>query len=123
MKVFISHSTKDNEPVERIAERLTKDGHDVWVDTLKLRPGDNFQKKIEEGLHEAEALIVVISENSIHSRWAQQEFSTIALQQLSKREQRVIPIRIDRSEVPSYLADRWYLDFAENFAGGLEKLS
>lgn len=122
MQIFISHSHKDKQRVDKIVSRLESEGHDIWIDSLKIRPGDNFQRKINEGLEQADALIVVISQNSFRSEWVQAEFSAIALQQISKRERRIIPVKIDRSDVPSYLADRQYLDLSENFEAGLERL-
>jgi len=123
MRVFISYSHRDKPAVDRIITRLKDEGHDVWVDSLKLRPGDNIQRKIQDGIVSADAMIVVISSNSFRSQGVQQEFSAIALQQISKRERRVIPVRIDRSDVPSYLADRLYLDLSENFDAGLDRLA
>jgi hypothetical protein len=64
----------------------------------------------------------VISENSFRSQWVQQEFAAIALQQISKRERRIIPVKLDQSAVPSYLADRVYLDLSKDFEQGLRKL-
>lgn len=122
MRIFISHSHKDKPQVDKIVSRLQSEGHDIWIDSLKIRPGDNFQHKINEGLEQADALIVVISQNSFRSEWVQAEFSAIAFQQISKRERRIIPVKIDRSDVPSYLADRQYLDLSENFEAGLERL-
>ena len=123
MRVFISYSHRDKPIVDKIISQLEIDGHDVWVDSLKLFPGDNLQRKIQEGLETADAFVIVISENSFRSESVQHEISTIALQQISKREQRIIPVRIDRSEVPSYLADRVYVDLSENFDAGLDRLS
>jgi TIR domain/SIR2-like domain len=124
MRIFISYSHLDRAVVDRIIDRLRGDGHDVWVDSIKLRPGDNFERKIREGLETADALIVVISENSFRSQSVQHEFSAIALRQISKGgEPRIIPVRIDSSEVPSYLSNRLYLDLSVNFEAGLEKLS
>jgi hypothetical protein len=122
MRIFISHSHADKVPVQRIVSRLEEAGHDVWIDSLKLRPGDNIAQKIKDGLESADLLIVVISKNSFRSHWVQQEFSTIALQQISKRERRVIPVKIDASDVPSYLANRLFLDLSENFDAGLDRL-
>jgi hypothetical protein len=116
MRVFISYSVKDKEVVERIVAALKEDGHDIWIDALRLKPGDNISAKIEE------ALIVVISENSFRSPWVQQEFSAIALQQISKRERRIIPVKIDQSAVPSYLADRVYLDLSKDPDQGVLQL-
>lgn len=122
MRIFVSHSHQDKVPVRRIVSRLEDAGHDVWIDSLKLRPGDNIQRKIQQGLESADLLIVVVSKNSFRSPWVQQEFSAIALQQISKRERRIIPVKIDASDVPSYLANRVYLDLSENFEAGLERL-
>jgi hypothetical protein len=123
MRVFVSYSAQDKEVVARIVDRLRGDGHDVWIDSLRIDPGDNIQRKIDEGLEQADALIVIVSENSFKSQWVQREFAAIALHEISKRERRVIPVRIDRSPVPSYLADRQYLDLTEDFDGGLNRLS
>jgi hypothetical protein len=122
MRIFVSHSHQDKPVVDRIVARLEAEGHDVWVDSRKLRPGDNLQRKIEEGLETADALLVVVSSNAFRSKWVQYEFSAIALRQLSTGEHRIIPVKIDRSDVPRYLADRVYLDLSENFEAGLERL-
>lgn len=122
MRIFISYSHHDKDLVDRIVAGLKEDGHDIWMDSLRLKPGDNISAKVEEGLSQAEALIVVISENSFRSQWVQQEFAAIALQQISKRERRIIPVKLDQSAVPSYLADRVYLDLSKDFEQGLRKL-
>lgn len=122
MRIFVSHSHRDKPVVERIVLRLEAEGHDVWVDTRELQPGDNLQRKIEEEVKAAEALVVVVSSNSFRSKWVQYEFSAMALGELSKGERRIIPVKIDQSDVPSYLADRLYVDLSENFEVGLERL-
>jgi hypothetical protein len=123
MRIYVSYSHRDKPIVDHIVARLKEDGHDIWIDSLKLRPGDNIQRRIEEGLAQADALIVVISENSFRSQWIQHEFTSMALQQISKQERRIIPVRIDNSAVPSYLADIVYLDLSHDFEAGLDKLS
>lgn len=123
MRIFISYSHRDKQAVAAIAERLRFDGHEIWVDALQLKPGDNISQRIMEGLEQADAIVFVISRNSLHSEWVQLEFSAIALQQISRRQQRIIPIRLDECEVPSYLADRLYIDFASDFNQGLIRLS
>jgi hypothetical protein len=50
MRIFISYSVQDKEIVARIVDRLRMDAHDVWIDSLRIDPGDNIQRKIEEGL-------------------------------------------------------------------------
>jgi hypothetical protein len=65
----------------------------------------------------------VISHNSLRSEGVQREFSAVALQQLSTRERRIIPIRLDDCEVPSYFADVPYIDLSTDFTQGLQRLS
>jgi hypothetical protein len=123
MRIFISASNQDRSAVNRIIARLRADGHEIWADFIKLRAGDNLEQKIRQGLEEADALIVVISENSFRSKWVQYEFTAIALREISKREARIIPVRIDQSAVPSYLANRVYIDLSQDFDAGLDRLS
>ena len=53
--VFLSHSSKDEEIVRAIAERLRADGLRVWFDAWELGPGDSIPAKIEEGLELSQA--------------------------------------------------------------------
>jgi TIR domain/SIR2-like domain len=122
LKIFISHSHRDKEAVDLIAENLASAGHSIWIDRQQLQPGDSISSKIQEGLERADAIIFVISSNALRSEWVQREFVTVVLQQISKQQQRIIPIRLDECEVPSYLADRLYIDFASDFSGGLRTL-
>src|SRR4051794_9013811 len=92
LNVFVSYSRLDRVVVERIVARLKGDGHDIWIDTAQLKPGDNIARAVDAGLAKADAMVVVVSRNSLKSRWIQQEFTAIALQQLSKGERRIIPV-------------------------------
>jgi hypothetical protein len=57
-------------------------------------------------LEQADDLIVIVSENSFKSQWGQREFAAIALQDISKRERRITPVRIDRSPSRSWKQGR-----------------
>ena len=50
MNVFISYSHHDKKYADRIADRLEIEGHNIWIDSWKLRAGDNIYKKLNEGL-------------------------------------------------------------------------
>jgi len=94
MRIFVSYSHQDSEIVSVITNRLKVEGHEIWLDSLQLQPGDNITQKISEGLEQADAIIFIISEASLRSKWVQREFSIITLQQISKRQQRIIPIEL-----------------------------
>ncbi len=57
--VFLSHSSKDKAVVRKLAERLRDDGLRVWLDEWEIRPGDPILLKIEEGLEQSRALVLV----------------------------------------------------------------
>jgi hypothetical protein len=122
MRIFVSYSHQDKPFVDLIVERLKRAGHEIWIDSLKLKPGDNISRKIEEGISTADAVLVVVSASSLSSKWVQQEFSSLALSDLSKRAPRVVPVVIDASSVPSYLSNYLYIDLSRDFEAGLASL-
>jgi hypothetical protein len=122
MKIFISYSHYDKEVVQVIANYLTDHDNEVWTDSLKIKQGDNLAKKIDKGIEQAEVILITISKNSLSSEWVQREFSAIAFQQISSDNKIIIPIKLDQSEVPSYLSNRLYLDFSKDINSGLQEL-
>ncbi len=122
MNVFISYSQRDKFYAELIATKLREVGHEVWYDTWKLRVGDNLIDKINKGLKEAKALIVIISKHSLRSKWVMHEFSALALGDISGRKGRIIPVLIDNSSVPEYLARYVYVDLTVDEEAGLQSI-
>ncbi|WJV65450.1 TIR domain-containing protein [Pectobacteriaceae bacterium CE70] len=122
MRIFVSYAHQDKQMVDVIVDRLTLAGHEIWIDQLKLRPGDNISRKIEDGIETSDAVLVVVSANSLSSKWVQQEFSLLALSEISKHASRVIPVLIDSSSVPSYLLKYLYIDLNKDLEAGLSSL-
>lgn len=101
-KVFISHSTADKERfVTNFAQRLRKEkGVDAWLDEWEMLPGDSLVDKIfEEGIKNAEAIIVVLSNNSINSKWAKEEMNAGFIKKVNEKS-KLIPVIIDDCEIP-----------------------
>jgi len=122
MKVFISYSQRDKKYADLIANRLREAGHEVWYDTWTLKAGDNLLNKINEGIKEAQALIVIISKHSLRSKWVMHEFSALAFGDISGRKSRIIPVLIDNSSVPEYLARYVYVDLTIDEEAGLQNI-
>ena len=122
MKIFISYSHQDRNRVNPIAARLQEAGHEIWIDSVKLKVGDNIPERINEGISAAEVVVVVVSKNSMSSKWVQHEFSSIALSEISKRQPKIIPVLIDHGPVPSYLANYFFVDLTRDFDSGLQLL-
>ena len=69
--IFLSHNSKDKAVVRPLAERLQRDGLQVWFDKWVLKPGDSIPSKIEEGLEHSRVLVLCMSANAFGSDWAQ----------------------------------------------------
>jgi hypothetical protein len=66
MQVFISHAATDAKLAKRIADVLREAGLQVWDDT-QILPGDNWGAKLAEALQESDAMVVLLTPNSVGS--------------------------------------------------------
>ena len=103
-KVFISHATADKERfVIEFATRLRNNGVDAWVDQWEINPGDSLVGKIfDEALGSCHAMIVVLSQHSIASKWVREELNAAVVRKIESAIP-LIPIRLDHCEVPECL--------------------
>lgn len=90
-RVFVSHSHKDNEITRRIVADLKAAGASVWVDLDDMNPG-YFMQVVDQGLASSGWLILILTPNSLHSKYVEGEVFT-ALDQVYKGRMRgVIPV-------------------------------
>jgi hypothetical protein len=123
MNVYISYSHHDKKYADLIAKLLKEHGHKVWIDTWRLKAGDNLVEKINDGLKKAEALIVIVSNNSLGSEWVRYEFSAIALGDISSEKRRIIPVLVDKVvSLPEYLSQYLFVDLTVNTEIGLQQI-
>ena len=68
-----------------------------------MLPGDSLVDKIfEEGIKDAAAFIVVLSNISVQKKWDREEMNAAFIVRLS-RQCKVIPVVIDKCDVPEAL--------------------
>jgi len=70
--IFISYSKLDPDPTIALAADLEARGYTTWWDT-SLLPGDDFPDMIKRRIDEAKVVIVIWTQNSVHSRWVRAE--------------------------------------------------
>ena len=113
MKVFVSYSRRDTEFVDRLDRDLTMLGHEVWIDRSDLVGGgeDRWRRSIVNAIRDSEAMLIVLSPNSVASENVERELSVAA-----DNKKRVIPVLLRPCELPSgfeyELAGVQYIDFA-----------
>ena len=67
MQVFISHSHSDSPLAARVSRALRKAGLQVWDPDLHLFPGDNWPAQVGRALEESDAMVVLLTPNSVSS--------------------------------------------------------
>lgn len=110
-RIFLSHNHNDKPVVEPVAMRLRGifGQEQVFYDAWSIQPGDGIITKMNEGLEAPEFVFYFVSANSLGSRMVQLEWQT-ALYAASKGKTRVIPVRVDDSEMPPILRQTLYID-------------
>lgn len=103
-KVFISHASEDKTLfVTAFATKLRENGVDAWLDRWEMLPGDSLVDKIfEEGLKNADAVIIVLSKHSVSKPWVSEELNATMVSRIS-RGTKIIPVVIDSCDVPEAL--------------------
>ncbi len=107
MKVFLSYAQKDSFLAKQINSALLKNGLEVWNAETEILPGDNFAEKISDALKDSDAMVVLISPESLMSQNVQWEIS-YALGDKSYNN-RVIPVLIGSEDSFSSESIPWIL--------------
>jgi class 3 adenylate cyclase len=101
-RVFLSHNQRDREFVElRIREPLASRGVETWYAEQDIIPGDDYIRRIQDGLLKCDWMLVVLTEHAIASDWVRAEVNT-ALRDPRFRG-RVLPVRVDEA-LPSQVS-------------------
>src|SRR5437867_4102745 len=103
-KVFVSHASEDKDQfVLAFALKLRNNGVDAWVDRWEMLPGDSLVDRIfEQGIKNAQAIIVVISTNSIKKKFVREELNAALVKRINEAS-KLIPVIIDDCEIPESL--------------------
>ncbi|MCI0550334.1 MAG: TIR domain-containing protein [Anaerolineae bacterium] len=120
--VFLSYSRSDARIVDKIAADLQHEGIDVWLDRKDLVAGKSWQSQIVNAILEAEAVIVFISRSSLESKAVQSEYQIGFVQQGKSGGNRLIPVLLEKVELPKFLSRIQYVDFTESYDQGIKDL-
>lgn len=94
---FISHSSPDDRYVEEFVQLVRSLGFDdVFKDSHTIEPDALFWERIEQGIRDCDAFVVVLSHASVQSYWVDRE-----VQFARSQGKKVIPVRIDDCKPPA----------------------
>jgi hypothetical protein len=120
--VFISYRSADSVEARQLADDLTAEGHDVWVDQDEVHIGDSIIQKMNEGLEGTTYLVLCLSSSGVNAPWISREWMSTLARQLSGHSVKVLPVRLTGTDLPAILADIKYADLVTDRAKGLNDL-
>lgn len=73
MQVFLSYENSDKDFAVALSSELKRRGVTVWLDQQNLLPGDNWALEIGKALAQSQAMVVLISPESMRSEQVRRE--------------------------------------------------
>lgn len=123
-QVFISYATPDEDFARKLAADLRTWNVPVWVAFDCIRRGELWADAIDHALQASGICIVVLSPNSVASRWVKKELR-VAERFEHTGEMKIIPLDFQASNwnlLSSFLADFQAISFRESYEAGLRDL-
>lgn len=115
-RIFISYAKEDIKLAERLYDFLLSKNYDPWLDKKKLNGGQNWEFQINDALHKADFIIVLLSQTSVSKRgFVQKEFRK-ALDYCEYKldsDIYVIPLKIEECEVPIKLQKFQWIEYGD----------
>src|SRR5690606_13534777 len=71
--VFISYSHDDEAFANQLIADLNAAGHACWIDTTKIKGGDEWIMTIAEGIINSYAFVPILSHQAMASSWVRKE--------------------------------------------------
>ena len=94
---FISYSSKDQEFAERLYADLQSKGVRCWYAPHDLPVGAETRTDIDQAIRLHDKVLLILSENSIHSEWVKKEVETAFEHERRQKRLVLFPVRIDDS--------------------------
>lgn len=120
--IFLSHSSKDKLLAKRIANDLREAGIQVWLDEWEILIGDSITQQIQQGLEQAEFVVVLLTRHSVESGWVEKEWQSKIGQEAASRQVAVLPLKADDCAIPPLLRDKKYADFQQDYTLAINDL-
>jgi hypothetical protein len=96
-KLFISYASNDREFAEKLKVELESLGHFPWWFDEGVGLGQKWQEAILDQLKKVDALIILVSEASMHSNWVNHELGAALAYSEERGSPAIIPVVLDQT--------------------------
>lgn len=114
LKLFFSYGHDHNRGlVEKIKDDLEKRGHHVWIDTSRIKPGDNWRKDIVDGVINSAKIVAFLSSYSTRKPCVCIDELKIAVCVKGASVKTVLLESENKVQPPSTISDIQWLDMSD----------
>ena len=108
-KIFISHSHIDKGLHDALKDGLLDIGHEVVsIDSVSM--GSNLSKELNTLLHSADAVVAIITENSLKSKYVLNEIAVAQAQMDAVGDNLFLPLIVGEDiEIPNFILERIFV--------------
>lgn len=95
--VFISYTHSDKEHARAVQDYIEQLGHTVWRDEDEVEIGAPFPERIAHGVTYCDYLVIIITKNSLSSRWMKAELNWFISADPDRFDGRILPLKFDET--------------------------
>jgi tetratricopeptide (TPR) repeat protein len=110
--VFLSYRSVDRAWTMNLYDVLTQHGYKAFIDQCALPAGSDLATRLQDALQNSQAGVLIWSSATGDSSWVNREYNVLDRQATDKPGFYFVPVRLDKSKVPPFAANRVYLDFS-----------
>lgn len=112
---FLCYAKENSTAVREFRERLKAEAWiDPWFDEEDILPGQMWEERVTEAVHNSHAVIVFLSSIAVRTEGFFQKELKLALDAAAEKPDGtifIIPIRLDACDVPERLLPYQYVDY------------
>ena len=118
--IYLSYRTTDRGLATALQAALASRGHETRLDVTDLVPGDLWREELMEYLRASDAVVVLITKNSLQSNYVAAEIGAARAFGLTKGLI-LIPVIVGKLEIPPFLRDLHVLEVRDGGPRGIQK--
>lgn len=120
-KIYISYNNKDHNIAQKISDELKTADHEILIDVDTLLPGEDITSTLFNALRKSEIMIVIITKNSINSKWVQNEIGAALSYTAERPNFGFFPIVIGDAVIPDSIKHKLYIQGSESDIDNIAK--
>lgn len=107
--IFLSYSRKDKVQAGELATWLQRAGYRPWIDTQGIAAGEQWRREIVRALEKAQAMLILLSPNSVRSDNVRRELDLADTMKLKVIPVEIAPVELS-PEIKYQLAGIQFID-------------